>query len=748
MAWDEAGPASRVPGVDCKSTRTMSEETVPEAEAAAQPPVQGQQYLDRFSEDDPEYMRLRNRAADLRQDFNLMEQKKRVTMILQSPSFREELEGLIQEQMKKGNNSSNIWALRQIADFMASTSHAVFPTSSMNFSMMTPINDLHTADSLNLAKGERLMRCKISSVYRLLDLYGWAQLSDTYVTLRVSKEQDHFLISPKGVSCSEVTASSLIKVNILGEVVEKGSSCFPVDTTGFFLHSAIYAARPDVRCIIHLHTPATAAVSAMKWGLLPVSHNALLVGDMAYYDFNGEMEQEADRINLQKCLGPTCKILVLRNHGVVALGDTVEEAFYKIFHLQAACEVQVSALSSAGGVENLILLEQEKRRPHEVGSVQWAGSTFGPMQKSRLGEHEFEALMRMLDNLGYRTGYTYRYPFVQEKTKHKSEVEIPATVTAFVFEEDGTPVPTLRQHAQKQQKEKTRWLNTPNTYLRVNVADEVQRNMGGPRPKTTWLKADEVEKSSSGMPIRIENPNQFVPLYTDPQEVLDMRNKIREQNRQDVKSAGPQSQLLASVIAEKSRSPSTESQLMDKGDTDTKDESEETVPNPFSQLTDQELEEYKREVERKKLELEGEKETTAEEPGSPVKSAPASPAQSPVKSETKSPAVSPSKSLDESAKKTETSKATTEPETTQPEGVVVNGREDEQTAEEILSKGLSQMTTNADTDVDTSKDKTESVTSGPMSPEGSPSKSPSKKKKKFRTPSFLKKSKKKEKVES
>lgn len=102
----------------------------------------------------------------------------------------------------------------------------------------------------------------------------------------------------------------------------------------------------------------------------------------------------------------------------------------------------------------------------------------------------------------------------------------------------------------------------------------------------------------------------------------------------------------------------------------------------------------------------------------------------------------------EGAKKTETSKAATEPETTQPEGVVVNGREDEQTAEEILSKGLSQMTTNADTDVDTSKDKTESVTSGPMSPEGSPSKSPSKKKKKFRTPSFLKKSKKKEKVES
>ncbi|XP_031806524.1 beta-adducin isoform X3 [Sarcophilus harrisii] len=619
--------------------------------------------------------------------------------------------------------------------------------------MMTPINDLHSADLPNLAKGERLMRCKIGSVYRLLDLYGWAQLSDTYVTLRVSKEQDHFLISPKGLSCSEVTASSLIKVNILGEVVEKGTSSFPVDPTGFSLHSAIYAARPDVRCIIHLHTPATAAVSAMKWGLLPISHDALLVGDMVYYDFNGEMEEEADRINLQKCLGPTCKILVLRNHGVVALGDTVEEAFYKIFHLQAACEIQVSALSSAGGSENLILLEREKHRPHEVGSVRWAGSTFGPMQKSRLGEHEFEALMRMLDNLGYRTGYTYRYPFVQEKAKHKSEVEIPATVTAFVFEEDGAPISTLRQHAQKQQKEKTRWLNSPNTYLRINVADEVQRNTSSPRTKTTWMKADEVEKSSSGMPIRIENPNQFVPLYTDPQEVLEMRNKIREQNRQDVKSAGPQSQLLASVIAEKSRSPSTESHLASKGDTATKDDSEETVPvgpeppNPFSQLTDQELEEYKKEVERKKLELDGEKERTAEEPSSPLKSALASPVKSPSKTEAKSPALSPSKSS-EGTKKTETSKAANESEKTMPEGVVVNGKEEDQTVEEVLSKEMSQMTTNTDTDVDASKEKTESVTSGPMSPEGSPSKSPSKKKKKFRTPSFLKKSKKKEKVES
>ncbi|XP_005988266.1 beta-adducin [Latimeria chalumnae] len=737
----------------------MSSEATPEV--ISSPPSHRERYFDRFSENDPEYLRIRNMAPNLRQDFNMMEQKKRVTMILQSPFFREELECLIQEQMKKGNNSSNLWALRQIADFMASSTFAAFPPSPISLSMVTPINDLHGMESMTLVKGERLMRCKITSVYRLLDLYGWAQLTDIYVTMRVSKEQEHFLINPKGLAYSETTASSLIKVNILGEPVEKGSTNFPVDITGFKLHSAIYSARPDVRCIIHLYTPATAAVSAMKCGILPISHEALLVGDVAYYDYNGEMEDEADRIELQKSLGPTCKILVLRNHGVLALGESVEEAFYKIYHLQSTCDIQVSALSSAGGVENLILLDKEQHRPHEAGSVGWAGSTFGPMQKSRVGEYEFEALMRMLDNLGYRTGYAYRHPVVQEKTKHKSEVEIPATVTAFMFEEDILlPGSSIRHHAHKQQQEKTRWLNTPNTYLRINVTEETQSIVGSPRTKTTWMKADEVVKSSSGTPIKIENPNQFVPLFTDPREVLETRNKIREQNRQDVKSAGPQSQLLASVIAETSRSPSAESQLASKTEMEMREEMEEEAPpepeppNPFSQLTDQELEEYKREVERKKLGLDvdpDKKEAELEDSQvSGVKTPTTSPAKSPTKSPSKSPATSPTKSTGDT-KKRENVKglaASSIPEEPSQQTVVVNGKEEDQNLEEDLSKGMSQMTMHTDTDTDTAKDKTETVTSGPISPEGSPSKSPSKKKKKFRTPSFLKKGKKKEKTES
>ncbi|XP_075714610.1 beta-adducin isoform X2 [Rhinoderma darwinii] len=700
----------------------MSNQTTPEA--VSSPPLEGQKYFERNTENDPEYLRIRNMAADLRQDFNVMEQKKRVTMILQSPSFREELESLIQEQMKKGNNSSNIWALRQIADFMASTAPSVFPTCPVNSSMVAPINDIHCNDPVPLAKGERLMRCKLASIYRLIDLYGWAQLSGTSASIRVNKEQDHFLISPRGVACNEVSAAILVKVNILGEMVEVGSSSFEVDTSDFSLHSAIYSARPDVKCIIQLHTAATTAVSAMRCGLLPISHNALLAGEAVYYDFNGDMDEEKDRIELQKCLGPTCKVLVLRNHGVVALGESVEEAYYKIFHLQAACEIQVSAVPSAGGPENLILLDREKYRPHEVGTVGWAGSMFGPMQKSRLGEHEFEALMRMMDNLGYRTGYTYRHPFVQEKTRHKSDVEIPATVTAFVFEEEGVPLSTLRQHAQKQQKEKTRWLNTPNTYLRVNVSEE------------NWLKADEVVKPSSGMPIRIENSNQFVPLFTDPREVLETRNKIREQNRQDMKSAGPQSQLLASVITDKSRSPSADSQLASKTEAELKEQPVEEVPpepeppNPFSQLTDQELEEYKKEVERKKHAID-DKEAADEDTQSSLVTPPTSPVRSPAK--TTSLIVSPSKSSEEAEKKETVPKSTEATEEKVQPAVVLNGKEEDQAPQDETPPKVTE----------TPKGKNETVSNA--SPEGSPTKSPSKKKKKFRTPSFLKKGKKKEK---
>uniref|UniRef100_A0A4W3K4V7 Adducin 3 (gamma) a n=1 Tax=Callorhinchus milii TaxID=7868 RepID=A0A4W3K4V7_CALMI len=529
--------------------------------------VHKESYFDRFDENDPEYIRERNMSPDLRQDFNMMDQRKRVSQILQSPAFRDELEALIQEQMKKGNNPAGLLALRQIADFVMASSVTSLPTAQLSLGTVTPINDLRGVESASFVKGEKLTRCKIASLYRVLDLFGWAHLASTYITVRVSKEHDHFLIVPRGLSYSEATASNLVKINIIGEVVDQGSTTLRIDHGAFSPHAAIYAIRPDVRCAIHIHTPAAAAVSTMRCGILPISQEALILGDVAYHDYHGSLDDESDRSQLQKCLGTTCKILVLRNHGVVALGESIEEAFLYAYTVQFACEIQVRALASAGGVDNLVLLDLEKMKPF-THKVAIEGVNMGALAKWKIGEQEFEAMMRMLDNLGYRTGYTYRQPILREKQRHRSEVEIPATVTAFSFEDDALQRSPLKYLAQKQQREKTRWLNSPNTYMK-----------GGGEP----LINSKACKVYEGITF---------PLYTY------MFEPIRELNRYDLKTAGPQSQLLAGIVIEKKSSPpmqlDSEEELVPPG-----------PPNPFTYLSENDLEEYKKTIERRQLGIDG-----------------------------------------------------------------------------------------------------------------------------------------------
>ncbi|KAM4750334.1 adducin 3 (gamma) a isoform 1-T3 [Anableps anableps] len=664
------------------------------------PPPSGgtkERYFDRVNVNDPEYIRARNMSPDLRQDFNVLEQKKRVTQILQSPAFKEELECLIQEQQRKGNNPTGLLALRQIADFFMASSVAGFNTSPLSLGMVTPINDLFGVEFSSMVKGEKLTRCKLASLYRLVDLFSWAHFANSYITGRVSKEQDHILIIPRGLSFAEASASNLVKVNIIGDVIEQGSTNLRIDSAGFSPHAAIYSMRPDIRCIIHVHTPATAAVSSMKCGLLPISQEALILGDIAYYNYQGSLDDQEERRELQKALGPTAKILVLRNHGVVALGETIEEAFHYIYNAQYACEIQVNAISCAGGVDNLIVLDPEKYKSRVFAVAVAADVNMGGQYKWKIGELEFESLMRMLDNLGYRTGYAYRHPIIREKPRHKSEVEIPATVTAFTFEEDGEamrlPFKFLQQ---RQQREKTRWLNSPNSYTKVSVeAGEERCNSR----TTTWMRADE-----TGTPIRIEDPNQFVPLNTDPTEVQQKRNKIREQNRLDVTTSGPRSQHLAGIPVDQPRRPyvPTEEEQMAP-----------LPPNPFSELL--EKEEQHKNVERRQLGLsDGEHELTSDD-GSTL---------SQSLSVTQSPQSTPAKEENHTG--------------------LMNGKDNH---DDELSKRVSQLTTSVESVEITVRpgDKIEE----PLSPESSPSKSPNtKKKKKFRTPSFLKKNKKKEKMEA
>ncbi|KAM9142859.1 alpha-adducin isoform 3-T5 [Pangshura tecta] len=592
-----------------------------------------ERYFDRVDENNPEYLRERNMAPDLRQDFNMMEQKKRVSMILQSPAFCEELESMIQEQFKKGKNPTGLLALQQIADFMTTNIPNVYPAApqggmaalNMSLGMVTPVNDLRGSDSIAYEKGEKLLRCKLAAFYRLADLFGWSQLIYNHITARVSSEQEHFLIVPFGLLYSEVSASSLVKINIQGDIVDRGSTNLGVNQAGFTLHSAIYAARPDVKCIVHIHTPAGAAVSAMKCGLLPISPEALSLGEVAYHDYHGILVDYEEKVLIQKNLGPKSKVLILRNHGLVSVGETVEEAFYYIHNLVVACEIQVRTLASAGGLDNLVLLDPVKYKAKSRSPESPAAEGTVSHPKWQIGEQEFEALMRMLDNLGYRTGYPYRCPALRERSKKYSDVEIPASVTGYSFASDGDSgtCSPLRHSFQKQQREKTRWLNSG----RGDDASEEGQNGSSPKSKTKWTKEDGHRTATSAV------PNLFVPLNTNPKEVQEMRNKIREQNLQDIKTAGPQSQVLCGVVVDRSLvqdaplSDCTEtiegldlteqafspakSLSVRKGELVTASKAiiekeyqprvivSTAGPNPFNKLTDRELEEYRKEVERK-----------------------------------------------------------------------------------------------------------------------------------------------------
>ncbi|XP_035181606.1 alpha-adducin isoform X10 [Oxyura jamaicensis] len=742
-----------------------------------------ERYFDRVDENNPDYLRERNMAPDLRQDFNMMEQKKRVSMILQSPAFCEELESMIQEQFKKGKNPTGLLALQQIADFMTTNVPNVYPAApqggmaalNMSLGMVTPVNDLRGSDSIAYEKGEKLLRCKLAAFYRLADLFGWSQLIYNHITARVNSEQEHFLIVPFGLLYSEVTASSLVKINIQGDVVDRGSTNLGVNQAGFTLHSAIYAARPDVKCIVHIHTPAGAAVSAMKCGLLPISPEALSLGDIAYHDYHGILVDDEEKVVIQKNLGPKSKVLILRNHGLVSVGETVEEAFYYIHNLVLACEIQVRTLASAGGPDNLVLLDPGKYKAKSRSPESPAGEGSVSHPKWQIGEQEFEALMRMLDNLGYRTGYPYRCPALREKSKKYSDVEIPASVTGYSFTSDGESgtCSPLRHSFQKQQREKTRWLNSG----RGDDASEEGQNGSSPKSKTKWTKEDGHRTATSAV------PNLFVPLNTNPKEVQEMRNKIREQNLQDIKTAGPQSQVLSGVVVDRSLvqdaplSDCTESiEGLDlteqafspakslsvrKGELVTASKAiiekeyqpkvivSTTGPNPFNKLTDRELEEYRKEVERKQKgpEEPSEDGRQQKERSPPDHTSARTPPSTPIKVEEETQQDQTYKDDSDAATFKQTLPDLTPDEPSEALSFPPLGKEEGRCDEVSKSQTESPAVENKEPQSQPAEEPVtptaEEGTAADAGSDESPGKSPSKKKKKFRTPSFLKKSKKK-----
>src|SRR5688572_7853599 len=224
------------------------------------------------------------------------------------------------------------------------------------------------------------VRVDLAAAYRLVAMFGWEDLVFTHISARVPRTKDAFLINPYGLFFDEITASSLVKVDQDGNKIEE--SPFPVNPAGFVIHSAIHAARHDALCVLHTHTVNGVAVAAQKGGLLPISQHSLsVIPSLGYHDYEGVALSDDEKPRLVKDLGQH-QHLMLRNHGLLTVGESVADAFVAMYYLETSCAIQVRA--QAGGeliplqkslVDNAFtqMMTQGRGRARSRGGLIWPG---------------------------------------------------------------------------------------------------------------------------------------------------------------------------------------------------------------------------------------------------------------------------------------------------------------------------------------------------------------------------------------
>jgi ribulose-5-phosphate 4-epimerase/fuculose-1-phosphate aldolase len=191
---------------------------------------------------------------------------------------------------------------------------------------------------------EWAVRCELAACYQLTDLYGMSDLAGTHISARVPGPEDHFLLNPFGWLFDEITASSLIKVDVEGNVVSGNSE--QLNFAGFVIHSAIHMTRPELICVMHAHTRANNGVGMQKEGLLPISQKALLMYHyVRYHEFEGAALNLGERERILADMGDEGRAMILRNHGALTVGRSVGEAFVWMYKLEMACQHQIDGLS-------------------------------------------------------------------------------------------------------------------------------------------------------------------------------------------------------------------------------------------------------------------------------------------------------------------------------------------------------------------------------------------------------------------
>lgn len=233
-------------------------------------------------------------------------------------------------------------------------------------------------------------RVDLAACYRLIDLYGMSDMMANHISVRVPGEDGAFLINAYGLMYEEITASSLIKVDHAGAVLSKpdfGELNYGVNKAGYVIHSAVHEARPEVACVIHTHSWASMAVSALSCGLLPITQTAMRFLKVGYHDYQGVVLDTREQASLIQNLGAS-EVLILRNHGALSVGRTVGEAFNWMHRLELACRSQLAAMACNTPLQTV---------PPKVLEETW--NNYQPNTRRPYGVMEWPGLLRKLDRL-------------------------------------------------------------------------------------------------------------------------------------------------------------------------------------------------------------------------------------------------------------------------------------------------------------------------------------------------------------
>jgi ribulose-5-phosphate 4-epimerase/fuculose-1-phosphate aldolase len=237
-------------------------------------------------------------------------------------------------------------------------------------------------------------RLDLAACYRLVDAYGMTDLIYNHITARIPGSDDHLLINLYGLLYKEITASSLAKIDLEGNIVWKPDTDYGINTSGYVIHGAIHRARPEVKCVLHTHTRAGMAVAAMACGLLPMSQTAMrFYGHIGYHDFEGPAIDLAEREALVRDLGPH-DAMFMRNHGLLTCGTSVQQAFNTMYQLEMSCRAQVDVMAA----------RTELSMPGE-NVLAHTAHLYQPGTRRPYGMLEWPAMLRLLEAEGKSSGY-------------------------------------------------------------------------------------------------------------------------------------------------------------------------------------------------------------------------------------------------------------------------------------------------------------------------------------------------------